>query len=691
MRKHFLIIIGVFFFFVTPLIAKADFGDLRYEITDVEVNGSNITFKGWAFIHRTNNFVTVKSGSKVVADNGGQMILMQAVDNNGKVIETIAKPGSDEVNYNFYCELFYKGYSGSEYYGCRNPKGKVIGKKYYESNDINTCKIGNNVKTQCYYEDLYFAITFKTGEWNVSDLNNITFKIAASNNFFENKRNSYGNGFYYENNYYTKLDDVSIARASIKNFNNKYIEINKGKIEDKVEFIASKAILLKPNDDSNKFVYKNSANTTYGSWGTECKSNSTYFLVNDSNYPNGRSNKLTNDRCEDFLGYNCKGSYNYLIRISATPEEFSNNRVIACPTTQNSGGTVAVARGSHVKPSGKLQISIKNDKKCSVTNPLPDKLECNNSGTLSSTCEELTIHTDKGSAVVKIVQTGTVSSVLTPGKIYAGGGFNFGIMYYNNIKWSYVGSVPGNELHNAVNNVMNGKLKDYESYIAGINISNLKLDGEYITNGMIKQCFSSSTNKDYYGDNGLSVTCIFTFPSSTVGYDGNITYNSASTIDINNKYYTLMDKYGDLEVTATISGMDRITDSAAKGDSKEQGKAWTGNWSDSIDGCEIKVYPLFYNGDGKYNFIYRPIDINNPFPNRNAGINWYDWYNVSSNKNRLINTYSELDYIAKLDNNTIANIKNYNKNNNYLDWDTINKNTGNSSFVSDYVERVGDS
>ena len=73
------------------------------------------------------------------------------------------------------------------------------------------------------------------------------------------------------------------------------------------------------------------------------------------------------------------------------------------------------------------------------------------------------------------------------------------------------------------------------------------------------------------------------------------------------------------------------------------------------------------------------LSIYNPFPNRNAGINWYDWYNISENKERLENTYSSIEYNASLDNATLSDIKNYNKTNNYLDWDSIDVNTGNSS------------
>lgn len=86
-------------------------------------------------------------------------------------------------------------------------------------------------------------------------------------------------------------------------------------------------------------------------------------------------------------------------------------------------------------------------------------------------------------------------------------------------------------------------------------------------------------------------------------------------------------------------------------------------------------------------FIYRPIDLNNPFPNRNAGMNWYDWYNNSQNKDRLEKSYNKLQYQITLDSKLVSEIKKYNKNelNNggYLDWKTIDE-LSNSSFVDEY-------
>ena len=67
MRNRIYIIFVFIIFFVSIPIAHADVGDARYEITDLNISGTKITFKGWGFIHRTHNFTEVidKNGTRV--------------------------------------------------------------------------------------------------------------------------------------------------------------------------------------------------------------------------------------------------------------------------------------------------------------------------------------------------------------------------------------------------------------------------------------------------------------------------------------------------------------------------------------------------------------------------------------------------------------------------------------------------
>lgn len=198
--------------------------------------------------------------------------------------------------------------------------------------------------------------------------------------------------------------------------------------------------------------------------------------------------------------------------------------------------------------------------------------------------------------------------------------------------------------------------------------------------------------------------CIVYLPNSVVEeYTGKVTYKQGDNLGLNNKYYTPIDwnsnkKY---EIVATISGMDRLKESSVKADSKDKNKAWTGTWEYTLNGskdnCDINLYPLYGQPTGgkknlKYTFIYRPIDLNNPFPNRNPGMNWYDWYNIERNKERLESSYNREQYSITLDSQKTSEIKKYNKDElnkgGYFDWKTIEN--GQSSFIDKYFDKKRD-
>ena len=147
--------------------------------------------------------------------------------------------------------------------------------------------------------------------------------------------------------------------------------------------------------------------------------------------------------------------------------------------------------------------------------------------------------------------------------------------------------------------------------------------------------------------------------------------------------------------------MDRLKESSVKADSKDKNKVWTGTWEYTLNGskdnCDINLYPLYGQPTGgkknlKYIFIYRPIDLNNPFPNRNPGMNWYDWYNIERNKERLESSYNREQYSITLDSQKTSEIKKYNKDElnkgGYFDWKTIEN--GQSSFVDKYFDKKRD-
>lgn len=109
--------------------------------------------------------------------------------------------------------------------------------------------------------------------------------------------------------------------------------------------------------------------------------------------------------------------------------------------------------------------------------------------------------------------------------------------------------------------------------------------------------------------------------------------------------------------------------------------------------CYVDVYQNFYDKDGGYKFIYRPVDITEPvttvFPSRNEGKNWTTLYNTnngSSGSYDLAMKRDKTEYSVSLDPALIQTIKNINDkyNNNYASLTTLN-----SSGKSNVLNEIG--
>ncbi|MBQ8193247.1 MAG: hypothetical protein IJZ46_04185 [Bacilli bacterium] len=681
MKKHFLVIIFVLIFIFCPNIAIAARGDLNYNIEQVTINNKNITIKGWAFIHQTNNYQEVyklnNDGTAIkdhlVKANGGQTVYITVENKDGsKSIEYKKTTENDDYGYNFYYQQYLQdGYFGIDAY--------------------------NNGRTdQYYYEDLAFEISIEIEDIlkKFSSDETIKFYISA------------------ENNDYGKRTESKLLRVINITGKSDYIELAAGSSNGMVKLMSYSSAF---QELENQTPYCRGYNREGKCTKIFGETDSIYYIMNynHNNYKNGFYKEPSNGAYlggkevgGGYLGFLTKTKTPGKFVVCVNPDDGKNgcsklDKDNYCETCPSDYLKLAVY-GSWIEFEGtnELSFKVKNDKKCVPVTPATENLECNNSKTYTSTCEELTVHTAEGSANVKIEQTGILSSILTPDRIYEGGGFNLGILYTNAIKWSYVGNKPNNELHNAINKIMRDKLYDYESYISGLNIANLKLGGETKDSSfLIKECKTSDENNNYY-DKELTVSCVFHFPKSEIKQNGNVNYTTGdSGLGISNKYYTSLGYSGKYEITANIEGMNRIKENYTKEDSSDDTTPWTGTWEDTFTNCEIDVYSLYYipvggtpNGKLKYNFIYRPIDISNPFPNRNAGINWYDWWSIQRNKNELKDTYkNEPQYSIVLDNQKISEIKKYNSNstNGYFDWDTLKN--GESTFVNEYfnTKRVG--
>lgn len=330
---------------------------------------------------------------------------------------------------------------------------------------------------------------------------------------------------------------------------------------------------------------------------------------------------------------------------------------------------------------------------------------CNKSTTIEQTCSRSTVETgsndqrDDARADYSLSQTGTFTNIINPKTIYQGGGINIGFMYYNVVNWKYIAGtlvkssyISEDEAKTGLFNSLKKKIKSKTTFEGDLNIVFNSVVGvnniNDVNNNLIKSC-EQYTDGDFEEGKVTTVCTVFLPVTKIHLYNGKI--DGVSAIEgngINNKLYINMTYSGKLNFSATVKGLNVL----------KNGSDWTLRFNSSNDdsSCQIDVYNRFYresesdSNSNKYLFIYRPIDIKNPFPNRIAGANWYDWY--KENSDRLEKSYSNLQYQIILNPNIVYDIKKYNEDKNYLDWDSIDY-QGNSSFISEYFNHdvVGDS
>lgn len=675
---------------------KGNCGAVRYDVTNLNIRDEKITFTGWAFINCTQNYTDYKGNdSSIVKSGGGQKIKIRAIDSNGNQVGSEKEVNGsivNNINYNFYCQQYYFQTEKSE---CQ----KAYNGTFPSSGWNNRCTDGV-ASSQCLYQNVGFSITFNTSEWNVEDGTQIRFQIAVTNRDYQNKYNrSYSN--------WETLSLNKAVKPDIKN--NPNIEIVKNSSGESVKVIISEGIF---RDINGNYVVETSDGTK-GSCAHVRKDYAHCAPYSWSDAVEGEVYKISSSTIGEF-----KNGYS-----ASTINEF---KILGNTTTYSPGRYIVyvekgwrgerkrypgsdkemVLYASWIKPTGEFVIKVYNDKKCKPSQP-NIKASCNSSSSsFSSTCEELTVKTNdandeiKSKANVKISQTGSITTILTPTNTYAGGGFKFGIMYHNTISWSLVKQYKGTI--EDITKEMQAKLK--ENFVDGFGLKNVKFGNEQIPDDYFKQNIKCQETGSFTNGNTLTTMCIVYLPNSVVEeYTGKVTYKQGDNLGLNNKYYTPIDwdsnkKY---EIVATISGMDRLKESSVKADSKDKNKVWTGTWEYTLNGskdnCDINLYPLYGQPTGgkknlKYIFIYRPIDLNNPFPNRNPGMNWYDWYNIERNKERLESSYNREQYSITLDSQKTSEIKKYNKDElnkgGYFDWKTIEN--GQSSFVDKYFDKKRD-
>lgn len=724
-KKILLFLFIIISFIIVPNIALAEKGQcgvLRYDITDLSIRDDKITLKGWAFVTCTHNYRTYSGGDKAITGNGEQRIKIRAITKNGnRELDSVTYDGTEkkgsiinETNYNFYCQQYY----------FKGEKKECIGayKGTFPDNNWNNNCNDSSKSSQCLYQDIGFGVTFNTSDWGTEDGEDVIFQIAVHNADYTKK--------YSQE--YTGWETISLNSAVEAQNDSSNIKIKTNTQANKLKVLIPEGILrdvsgnyviedVNGNKGSCKKINKGYSYCNPYAWSTAAQykedQDNAYTIADypgGSDTANGFKNGYKKTSQNSFEVLNTTKTYSpgeYVIKVNSTytlTGTQNNYSMIRYPGDEKKQ---MVVYASWVKPQGEFVIKVYNDKKCKPSSP-NIKAACNStSDSFKSTCEELTVNVKdnnneiKSKANVKIEQSGIISTILTPTKTYAGGGFKFGIIYYNTIKWTLVNQLKGNK--EDITEAMKNKLVSIDEFKNKFAIKSAQFGNETIPDNYFTQNIQCQESGNFTDGETLTTMCIVYLPNSVLEeYTGKVNYRTdKNNQGLNNKYYTPLnwDTSKKYEIIATITGMDRLKESSVKNDSKDKNKSWTGTWEYKLNGandnCSLNLYPLYSTpskdkGSNKYVFIYRPIDITNPFPSRNPGMNWYDWYNrkIPNNKERLANSYSndKLQYSTTLDGLSTKEIKQYNKDElkhgGYFDWKTMNGDK--STFIDKYFDTI---
>lgn len=683
--KYFLLIYTIIICFIGLSIVKADCGDLIYEVTKLNVRDEKIVFDGWAFIHFTNN----SKDEKVYGSaryGGGQDVMIVAENTSTRerkyfvnsLYNGYSGTNSNKLKkYNFYYMQFYdKGNAdvANEY---NNNYNHLTGKYDANSCNISDKECGAEECHQCLYEDIGFHIELKLSSLNLSDSSTYRFYIYATNDDFNSKFK--GGICFGTKGLKGKINNLS--------YNGKQWAGSEIYIAEEVKDVVSNNVKIHTDSISKDELYV----TVHNGMPRVCKNGEckigNIIRVNGSVYIKNDYFKFK-ERLEDTdcnIKYKC-GPGDYVIKTDKNGLFPGND------------GTARIYR-SWALPSGSTTLTVDFEvvKSCPVDKSNANSLSCNSSTDIVSSCDELTVKSGNESTTVSIKQTGTIANILTPKEIYNGGGIKFGLIYYNRVEFNYVSG----SRNISITDIMNDRIKGIDDVRNDIKLDNMKVGNINVDSSYIeKKCNQSK------GDNYVDTVCVFYFTPQIVNEDGTIKKNDVDIgydQGINNKFYLPVEYNSVYRVSASILNLSVLNKDQAKKDGEGK-KVWYGSKWDEVQlsfdsSCDINVYELgpgtfgesYYdynesysdsgsNSNSKviYKFIYRPIDLYNPFPgiNRVPGLNWYNWYN--SNKDKLEKSYSNLQYSINLNNNDINKIKKYNSSNKYFnfDYDKFIKDTG---------------
>ena len=708
MKKHFvkLVIIFLIIFISSATTADAACGDLVYDVLKLSINEGGIRVEGWAFLHKTLNGYK-RNNNKATSESTNQKIQINICDKYGVCYFDDNEGIIDGKGFDFDRIMGYTLADGTREmkYTYQNIGFNV---KFETSKLIE--KFGKNGEKD---QDLHFTIAVTNDDYNARassckgtpNFNNLTEtqRIVRNGKHWVKENLKVLNSAIRGE---TNNDKIKIKASgtdqllytgwhtgtSLKKGNaNVYAYIGWGQI---YLFKGTQDLPLNSYGDvnykaTNPGQYYISARTTkncYYSTGEGCS----YYTC--ANY----ENKTYNDNYLNIYEYEDGYSFSRNGLFEQAISNVTNNNAFSDVCTDDWVNVYKNTSYAKIYGDTTITIKVKNDKKCEVSEPAGNKImSCNNWKDLSSTCDELTVRNGSSSATVKVEQKGYITNIFKSNLVnedkkydansYNGGWFKYGITYYNEVSWSIV-NLYGNV--DEIESAIKSRLKLLNNFQDNLNLTITGLE-EITGNKLIKKCSESGS---FTNGNKLITVCTFFLPSSVLeNFNGTVNYlEDENKANINNKYYIPLDAKN-YEVSVKLENLSRLSETQAKKDSKDKNKVWFGTWNIDTN-CLLKVTNRIYepsgggeeNGKVKYKFIYRPINLSNPFPNRFPGVNWYTWYITEGNKDRktLEDSYTKLEYYTELDNRTISTIKEYNKINDYFG-------EVDSNFFKTYIKEGG--
>lgn len=700
-----IIILTLFMFINTKEVKAAGSNhELIYDIENFNVTESKITFEGWAFINNYHNY-------------GG----------SNTTITITAKSGNKSLS----GKTEYNSYRNESLYQANCDRHKGIGKSCVESHDAATCKGTNG--SSCRYDNVGFKVVFSIEKLikQLGDGKTINFELSVTTN-----------GKTQKNNIAVSTEASNVKDGDVIEGKNTIVKISDISDSATIRVGTGRVLATTAGDFAwgGGFYWAKNVSYKIKSISNSTRSGFNALKIYELEYNYGSTTKCSS---EDANGkYGCKKGY---------ANNKSGNTGWAYASWLQVDGYVKIILGEVDEPTSKCP-SPKNSKpgnlNCSNGNYEQVKLENVNLvdrfaadySKYNLKSQECSDHsgsiTRTITATACITQSGVATFEIDQGNIYSGGGFYFSANYYSTTKYEfckrssrynvtmtitdkycdeYSSSCKisdtgcGEEGKNAcyescTKTRLSSETKEYEltknseewnlvteymnTLIAEPNdnattqsLNSNVVGGGYETIGNWSSSYSHSNSNnwepgeivEYSLDFNLKRACI-NRKTSQVRYTTG-TCNS-SEIDGDILYYIpLKQKAGSFPIKVTASDVNVLAN-----------QIWKINYE-----CGVSCQQKLYENNGSFKFIYRPIDMSNPFPNRSPGNNWKTFmYDVNANKINATNKLNRnnLEYTVTLTPEDISNIKKYNKNaqennKNYTSLKTIDD-SGFSYFLDTY-------